>query len=754
MLSPRARCIAGILLAALLVPIAVPTVRELPFPGPAPGAVALPTAPPGARTAVLALNVSVVLSPGTWTMSPGDGVNLSASLIGVPEDCLFEFDWFDWVLDAASLTEGYLNASSGPTIRVTADAGARTPFLVSVLATTGLLCVGEPTTVQTSASTLIELRPPLSIPSVTLSPDPAVPGELVALRWDVTGGMGPYSVDIDFGDGTNATAFQQAPGAGAIFHRFPAGEFAPEIAVVDAGGNRVVATDPTPMVSDSSLAVSVAAASDGPEVGRPFLDNGTIVGGVGVVQFSWSVNGTIVATGESPEVPMLQFTPTEPGPISVRLFAQDAFRENGSATQNLTVAPVPSFAITAVSPGGDLGRPFLLNLTVSGGLAPYSLDWSVLPNATSGSLTLPTGGTHLVPVVPSSAGPLVLQATLTDAVGASSSDTFDVGEIGVDPSASLLVPSGPVEAGEPVQIDLEIVGGSGPFDWSIEPSEGVDAATPSTGVASRGSPVQWTGTPTASGPLEVTAFIVDAVGGFAETNRSIPVLGALVLSDIVTNGSAAGATVLTVYEDVGGGLPPYSLNANVGGLSAGLANVTAPGGYTLRIDGPPAGYDDLRVEVTDSAGANLSRSQMVFVSPVLAGPVAPSPAAPIASSASLGLSGTAAGVGLLLAGLAGGFWWLRRRATGGALPAAASESGRALGLVRRSLSNGEGMDPESLAILGAEDGLAGPAVDAAIRQWERLGRIRRETDPTGGDLILWNPTRGAAGPEAADGGGA
>ncbi|MCI4366382.1 MAG: hypothetical protein L3K08_01380, partial [Thermoplasmata archaeon] len=437
------------------------------------------------------------------------------------------------------------------------------------------------------------------------------------------------------------------------------------------------------------------------------------------------------------------------GPVNLSLHAIDALQANGTASQNLSVAPPLSFDVASVRDGGDVGRPVVLNVTVAGGVAPYTLVWSVLPSGSPETATIASRGAQPLAVVPGSPGPLLLDASLTDAAGAVASGSFDLGTIGVGPSAALAAPIGPVEAGAPLELGLQIVGGAGPFDWSIEPSVGVGGAPADSGIDPGSAPVLWSGVPTTPGTLQVTAFVVDAFGGFAETNRSIPVLDALSLTAVLSNGSGAGGPEITVFTNIGGGVPPYTLSATAEGSTVALANVTTAGGYTLRLLAPPLGFDSVHGVLGDSLGINLTRSQTTFISPVAPAPTPPvSPTAPGSPSTSPSAGGlaTALAGGVLVLGVAGGFWWLRRRTFARPPPPGGSEAGRALSLVRRSLADGEGMDPETLAVLGEEEGIAGPAVEVAVRQWERLGRIRRETDAAGGELVHWTPTHSVATP--------
>ena len=201
-------------------------------------------------------------------------------MVGVPASCTISFDWLVWSLPGAALEEGVLNASDGMAdVRLTALAGAVGPLDVHVLETSQ-----APVPLDHGHHHGPGPRPS-SIPSPPRAafgdpfPGPVAPGDLVAVGWNLSGGVGPYEVDVEFGDGTNATLGQGGPGIRDGSSTVPAGEFAPEVRVSDSRASRVGWSDPMPLMSVSTLAVSLAPSSARRRsTGRPSV-NGSVEGG-------------------------------------------------------------------------------------------------------------------------------------------------------------------------------------------------------------------------------------------------------------------------------------------------------------------------------------------------------------------------------------------------------------------------------------------------------------------------------------------
>ena len=154
----------------------------------------------------------------------------------------------------------------------------------------------------------------------------------------------------------------------------------------------------------------------------------------------------------------------------------------------------PSAApVASTRSGGDVGRP-----------GPPECDdprrCRALPvHLGSGPQRVRTDGHPRRPRVPPApgrprrAGPIARRGRAHGRGGGTTEGTYDLGTIGVGPSAALVGLTGPFEAGRPLSVGLQIVGGTGPFDWSIEPSTGVQGVAAGSGTVATGVPVNWSG---------------------------------------------------------------------------------------------------------------------------------------------------------------------------------------------------------------------------------------------------------------------
>lgn len=739
MLRPISRSLAGALLAALVLPSLALALAHLPLADV--GGAGAPSAVP--RPALDPTEVGVGVDPANWAMFPGGSVGLSAGPTGLPSGCSVFAEWFAWGLAGSGYARGYLNASSGSAVELTALPNATGNLTVEVTAMFVLYCptaTGNVSVdVNPQAEAFVALLPPLSAGDVAVTPDPVAPGRFARISWQVEGGASPYEVVVSFGDGSTATVTQAAPGAGAILHAYAAGEYDPSIAVTDARGDRENASGFAPVDAAPGLAVSLEPSTSVAEAGRSFRVNASVAGGLAPITVAWNVSGvaaTESAAGEGGT--SLEVTPTGPGTIVVAAEASDEIGESARASANLTVVAGPSLALAALDGGADAGRPLRLNGSVSGGVGPYAIGWTLLPDGPSGSVFAGAPGSFDLAAVPPSPGPLLVLVNVTDGLGGNGSAVFDVGTVGLPPEAALVAPSGPAEAGRPLPVALSIAEGTPPYAWVIGADPGLADASAPAGVVAEAGSVVWNGTPSAAGNLSLTARVVDGAGAEAETNLTVPVLAPLQLAVDVDN--ATGAADVVVYAHVTGGLPPYAITATLGAVGSSSFNLSAPGGYALRLSGAAPGFDTLDVALDDSGGASRNFATSLFV-PALAatGTAGGGPAASEAPAAAWADAGGTLALGAILVG---GLLYVRRRR---ARHPPVAGTAPALDLVRRSLQESDGIDEETLGLLAEEQGVDPLAVHDAVARWTRAGRIRREEDPLGGERLLWIARAGPVG---------
>lgn len=229
---------------------------------------------------------------------------------------------------------------------------------------------------------------------------------------------------------------------------------------------------------------------------------------------------------------------------------------NASATVSEPAAPLTGSAVvTAIPcPSGSTGA---INLTVSGGTAPFTFSWS--NGASTEDLAGLTSGTYTV--------------TITDAGGCTASTSAKIAEL----SASVASTDISCHSGTDGSIDLTVSDGTPPYTFlwnngaTTEDLSGLSA-----------------------GIYSVT--ITDAAGCSLVVARTITEPAALdasvTVTDIVCAGTATGAADLTVS----GGTAPYTFLWSNGFTGEDLASV-------------PAGV--YNVTITDSKGCNLNSTATI-----------------------------------------------------------------------------------------------------------------------------------------------
>lgn len=741
MATPATHALRALGLSAILLPLVLAGLLLAP-------AGSGPASPPSAvRNVIVAAGtggLSLSVTPGTWTMEPGGSVGISASLLGVPPLCDVTGPAVGWSLPGISPELAYLNASTGSSVEATSNGVAYGLFTVDAELTGTLSCLESSAPISLFSNATVTVLEGLALGATTATPDPALPGGPVEVGWSLTGGVAPYEVTVDFGDGTSQTLLQSTPGPGSVVHRFPVGVFAPQVSVTDALGRTLTTSEADPLIASYGLSAGILASTPTPEAGQPFWLNASVEGGVAPYEYSWTVDGVNLA-GTPGDPASVRLDPTQSGELAAALVVQDSASGYSIADRRFSVASPPALSASPAVPLGEIGRPFPIDVDLTGGVAPYRLDWSFGPAGPSGTENRSANGTILLAPTLSSVGPLLLGLSVTDAENGSAVDTLSVGPLGLPPFVDLSPAPDDAEAGLPVPVGARIVDGVPPFQWSLQPSLDLANASPLQGTASAGANLSWSGTPTAGGNLTVRIFVLDALGGVAEANESLAIAPALSLRvTIPTTAPTAGAT-FPVSVDVTGGVAPYELLTTTGEGPPVVWNFSQAGPAQLLLEAPSEGYVTLALRLTDSGGAALNRTELLYAN---AAPVAPPPSNGAASPVAGGSpAGTLVGLGVLgAAGAVGLVLYLRRRPSPAAARGGPTERGRALEVVRKLLADGGGLDAESLVLIAEEEGLARESVEGAVARWERAGRVQRERLDDGEELLRWGagplPTEG------------
>jgi hypothetical protein len=747
---PCRRPIVAVLAFVLLAALAPGTGAHAPARS---GAHALGAEPSGARPRDLAL--PVIVTPAAVTILAGGSIQVSAAIPPPPGECVPIGALFSWQLAGSSDLLGSVNATLGNATGFHSFPYANGTAVVVATANGLANCGGLPELFHGLAFAHIEIRPPLAVGSLAVSPDPVVAGRSTVLNVSFQGGLPPYTVAFTFGDGASESLSAAGPGVVSAAHRYAAGGYRPTALVSDSLGEAVAAGSGPSVEVAQPLAVAITASTLTPDLGVAVNLTASVVGGLPPYQLFWNATDGRTHLG-----PGWDLAPHATGSLRVSVTATDALGESASVDTSLVVPPALNVSLSALRAVDDLHTPLPVELALAGGAPPYTVNVTAEPSGSHFTLT-GVGPADLPNVlVPGSVGELWADLIVTDSGGASLTAVLPLAAVEAAPTLSLSATADTLEAGSPLSLIALESGGEAPYNWTLASTARPLPGDPTTLLGS-GSPLYaWTGTLAATGPAIFLLSAQDAAGAIAVRNVSVSVLPALRAEAFLGSPSATAGDPVAVELTVSGGVPPYALSV---GLSDGLArsaNLTAPGSIALTLEPPAPGALAGSATVVDAMGAMRNLSFEVNVSAVPAnanathpppagsgpGTVPPSPpggAAGGAPSVLPGLAGALVGV-VLLAGL--GWLLLRGRAKLKAARNARPLSRVSLDTVRRLLQENEAIDRDSLLLLAEDERLGEGEVDAALTRWESLGRVRKETDPTGTTCYHWSGSGPAPAP--------
>jgi large repetitive protein len=297
----------------------------------------------------------------------------------------------------------------------------------------------------------------------------------------------------------------------------------------------------------------------------------------------------------------LSGTPSASGTYTFTVQATDAFGQSGRLAYTVVV-PVPTLTITpATLPSGVAGTAYTQALSISGGLAPYTV-------ARSGSL--PAGlsfdaAARSFSGTPTQAGSFALSITVTDSTGGTAASITRNYTLNIAPPTLTLSPSsGALPSGLGGTAYSQVftaANGIAPYSYAV--SAGALPAglvlNPATGALS--------GTPTVAGGFSFSLRATDSTGGTAAAVTNTYTLTLAAPAIVVTPPSLPGGNFGLAYQQAlsaAGGTAPYVFTLSAGALPGGL-NL----GSTGMLSGRPsvAGSFSFTVTVTDAYGFRGSR---------------------------------------------------------------------------------------------------------------------------------------------------
>jgi len=246
---------------------------------------------------------------------------------------------------------------------------------------------------------------PAPTAQVSFAPNPTDVGLAVSFTATVSGGIPPYSVSWNLGDGTRGTG-------SSVTHSYAApGLYPIKVWVNDSIGGSYV-TNGTVLVNPPPT-VTVQATPAITDVGHAVQFTAAESGGTSPVQISWAFGDGSRGTGAS-----VSHSYASPGNYTVRVWANDSVGMSASQSVSITVNPALSITyFRASSSNITTGSTLFLNVTAAGGTGPWTNTYAGLPppcvSANTASLSC----------TPTQTGTYNITVTVTDALGASASST-------------------------------------------------------------------------------------------------------------------------------------------------------------------------------------------------------------------------------------------------------------------------------------------------------------------------------------------
>ncbi len=330
--------------------------------------------------------------------------------------------------------------------------------------------------------------------TVTRTPTVGVAPLLVEFAANTSGGVPPYAISWQFGDGSTST------GSTAL-HTYASPGFYVAVLNVTDSYNR------TALVSTNVTVVAplTAQASAGPTVGvAPLLVGftGAASGGLAPFTYAWDFGDGGTGTGTVPS-----HTYGQVGNFSATLTVHDALNESSTSTVGIRVAS----PLTVAMPASIIGVvPLTVSLdpAVAGGVGPYTFAWSYGDGGTGTG----TPVTHTY----TQAGAFLAKATVTDALGDAATNSTSV--LAVEPvRASVASSSDSIVLGSPVWFNVTPTGGYGLYviTWTALP--------PGCGAAASGN---LSCTPSGTGTFHVTVNVADSLGDQTNASTNVTVTAA------------------------------------------------------------------------------------------------------------------------------------------------------------------------------------------------------------------------------------
>lgn len=500
---------------------------------------------------------------------------------------------FEWLVSDGTLPPGLVLDSVTGTVSGAPNAAGTYPFSISVL---------DDLSQSHTASFAVTITE-VEVPVISGAPGSGQVGTAYSAQLTVTGGEAPYVWSVIAGALPDGLSLEAGTG---LISGMP---------IVDGSFEATVQVEDANTATDTLVvAITIAPAPQPPEisgtpasgqVGEAYSQSLTVTGGQ--APYTWSVTAGSLPTGLTLGASdgVIAGVPESVGVFMATVQVTDANDATDTAEVSITIAAVSVPVIGGEVVQGRVGEAYSVQLTVSGGSAPY--QWSTSAGQLPDGLSL-DAGTGAITGTPGTAGDFAATIQVTDAVNATGELPVT---ITVQPAIEPLTIAGEPgdgQVGEVYSAAFTASGGTPPYVWSVSAGSLPDGLSLDAGTGALD------GTPTVAGDFAFTVRVTDADEATDEV--AVVVTIAPEPEPLVITGEPGGGQVDAAYSTqftATGGTAPYTWSVIAGSLPPGLT-LDAEAGL---ITGTPttAGAFSATVQVADSLEATATLAVEIDIDP-------------------------------------------------------------------------------------------------------------------------------------------